>query len=100
MRLGVETQRPRDGVDDLSARFGRPPLFEPGVPGHAHPGSRGDLLAAQAGSDAPAPGELQTDIFGVDVGPSGAEKIGELGPPGCCQVGRHGPHTARLLLAW
>ncbi len=49
----IEQQRPRDRVQHLRRGVDVAALLQPGVPGDADAGERGDLLAAQAGRTAP-----------------------------------------------
>src|SRR5690606_3747522 len=60
-------ERRADRLDDLPG--GRhPALLQPGVPGDAHPGQRGDLLAAQPRRPAPA-SPVQPDVGRGHLGP-------------------------------
>ena len=73
----VEQQRPRDRVEHLRGGVDVAALLEPGVPGHADPGERGDLLAAQAGRAAPR-GRRQADLLGRDPLAPAAQEAGQL----------------------
>lgn len=76
---GVESQGAGQGGQDLRGGRDVAALFEPGVPGDAHIGQKGDLFPAQAGCPPSAAGG-EPDLLGSQSGPSRAQEVRQRGP--------------------
>ena len=74
----VEPQGTGDRVEDLHAHVDRPALLQPRVPGDAHAGELGDLLAPQAGRAAP-PVRRKADVVRRHLGAPIAQEVRQLG---------------------
>ena len=76
---GRQAQRAGERLEHLQRGADVAALLEPRVPGGAHAGEVGDLLAAQPGrAAAAAAGEAH--ILGLEVRAALAQEVGQLGP--------------------
>jgi hypothetical protein len=79
--VGVQQQRPGQGLDHPGARPGLPAAFQPRVVVDAHARERGEFLAAQP-RGAPRGGRgRQADIRRADAFAAGAQEAAQLGRP-------------------